>query len=168
MLTFWFPYKSDHRNDFMLLLLSHLQVCLCVFTYHLFHIQKHAYWMCLKIYILLLLFCLFVLFICHSYWWFSFYSNFNVFFMVNSENISIDTLWSIELIKLTEKVRAELSLKGEVLKMLKSMFKTHGRRVNSPGFMTWNAEIDFYRFVSPVGLFSTQSLPCTSTSDFHS
>lgn len=86
---------------------------------------------------------LFFLFTCHSYWWFSFYSNFNVFFMVNYENISIDTLWSIELIKLTEKVRAELSLKGEVLKMLKSMFKSHGRRVNSPGFMTWNAEIDF-------------------------
>lgn len=63
-----------------------------------------------------------------------FHSDFNIFFMVNSENISVDTLGAVQLIRLAEKVKLELSLKGEILKMLKSMFRSHGKRVNSCGF----------------------------------
>lgn len=54
--------------------------------------------------------------------------------MVNSENINVDTLGATQLVRLTEKVELELSLKGEVLKMLKSVFRSHGKRVNSCGF----------------------------------
>lgn len=63
-----------------------------------------------------------------------FYSDFKISFMVNSENISVDTLRAIHPVRLTEKVKLELSLKGEVFKMFKSMFKSHGKRVNSCGF----------------------------------
>lgn len=45
--------------------------------------------------------------------------------------------------KISRKPRAVHSLKGEVLKMLQNMFKSYGRRVNSPGFMTWNPGSDF-------------------------
>lgn len=47
------------------------------------------------------------------------------------------------LIRLVEKARLVHSLKGEVFKMLKNMFKSYGRRVNSPGFMTQNPGSDF-------------------------
>lgn len=63
-----------------------------------------------------------------------FYSDFKISFMVNSENISVDTLRAMHPVRLTEKIKLELSLKGEVFKMLKSMFKSHGKRVNSCGF----------------------------------
>lgn len=63
-----------------------------------------------------------------------FYSDFKISLMVNSENISIGTLGAMQLIRLAEKVKLELSLKGEILKMFKNMFKSHGKRVNSCGF----------------------------------
>lgn len=74
-----------------------------------------------------------------------FHSDFSIFFMVNSENVSNDTLGAMQLVRLTGRVKLELSLKGEVLKMLKSMFKSHGKRVNSRGFplkcWSWISEV---------------------------